>query len=62
MDPAARGNNIGALLMNEAVRVAKEKDCQSFGLYLMESTEHNRPFYEKFGFVMVGSEMRQEFD
>ena len=60
VDPAARGNNIGALLMNEAVRVAKEKDCQSFGLYLMESTEHNRPFYEKFGFVMVGSEMRQE--
>lgn len=60
VDPAARGKNIGALLMNETVRVAGEKDCQDFGLYLMESTEHNRPFYEKFGFVMVGSEMRQE--
>ena len=60
VDPAARGKNIGALLMNEAVRVAGEKDCQDFGLYLIESTEHNRPFYEKFGFVMVGSEMRQE--
>jgi len=60
VDPAARGKNIGALLMSEAVRVAGEKDCQDFGLYLIESTEHNRPFYEKFGFVMVGSEMRQE--
>ena len=60
VDPAARGKNIGALLMAEAVRVAGEKDCQDFGLYLIESTEHNRPFYEKFGFVMVGSEMRQE--
>ena len=60
VDPAARGKNIGALLMNEAVRVAGEKDCQDFGLYLIESTEHNRPFYEKFGFVMAGSEMRQE--
>jgi GNAT superfamily N-acetyltransferase len=60
VDPAARGKNIGALLMNEAVRVAREKDCQDFGLYLIESTEHNRPFYEKFGFVRVGSEMRQE--
>ena len=60
VDPAARGKNIGALLMNEAVRVAGEKDCHDYGLYLIESTEHNRPFYEKFGFVMVGSEMRQE--
>ena len=60
VDPAARGKNIGALLMHEAVRLAKEKDCQDFGLYLMESTEHNRPFYEKFGFSFVGSEMRQK--
>ncbi len=60
VDPTVRGKNIGGLLMNETVRVAERKGCQDFGLYLMESTEHNRPFYEKFGFLLVGSEMRQE--
>ena len=32
------------------------------GLYLLESTEHNRPFYAKYGFEGVGSEMRQRLN
>jgi GNAT superfamily N-acetyltransferase len=62
VDPAARGKKIGALLMEAVVARARERGCGEFGLYLVESTEHNRPFYEKFGFVAVGTEMRQRLD
>jgi predicted GNAT family N-acyltransferase len=30
------------------------------GLYLLETTEHNRPFYAKYGFKVIGTEMRQD--
>ena len=62
VDPDARGKNIGGLLMTECVRVAKQRGCADFGLYLVESTEHNRVFYEKYGFIYVGSELRQRLD
>ena len=59
--PAARGKNIGGLLVQRTVENARARGCGEFGLYLVESTEHNRPFYEKYGFVAVGTEMRQAF-
>ena len=59
VDPNGRGKNIGGQLMEKVVENAKARGCAEFGLYLVESTEQNQPFYEKFGFVRVGSEMRQ---
>jgi len=59
VDPAARGKNVGGLLVEAAVLHARTRGCAEFGLYLLESTEHNRPFYEKYGFEFIGSEMRQ---
>jgi GNAT superfamily N-acetyltransferase len=57
--PAARGKNVGGLLVEAAIERARTRGCAEFGLYLLESTERNRPFYEKYGFRQVGSEMRQ---
>ena len=55
----ARGKNIGGLLIEETVRLARNRGCKEFGLYLLESTKHNKSFYEKYGFVVIGEEMRQ---
>jgi GNAT superfamily N-acetyltransferase len=55
----ARGKNVGGLLIEETLRLARKRGCNEFGLYLLESTKHNQPFYEKYGFVKIGEEMRQ---
>ena len=59
VDQNARGKNVGGLLIEETIRLAKTRGCKEFGLYLLESTKHNQPFYEKYGFVKIGEEMRQ---
>ena len=59
VDPGARGRNVGGLLVETAVERARARGCAEFGLYVLEATEHNRPFYQKYGFEYVGSEMRQ---
>ena len=59
VDQDARGKNVGGLLIEETLRLAKKRGCKEFGLYLLESTKHNQPFYEKYGFVNIGDEMRQ---
>ena len=59
VDPVARGRNVGGLLVEAAVARARDRGCAELGLYLLETTERNRPFYEKYGFEYVGSEMRQ---
>lgn len=59
VDPVARGKNVGGLLVEEAVKAARDEGCKEFGLYLLESTKHNQPFYEKYGFGVIGHEMRQ---
>ena len=59
VDKDARGKNVGGLLIEETLRLAKNRGCKEFGLYLLESTKHNQPFYEKYGFVKIGEEMRQ---
>lgn len=57
--PEARGKNIGGLLVQRTIDNARSRGCLEYGLYLLKKTEHNRPFYEKYGFVAVGTEMRQ---
>ena len=59
VDQEARGKNVGGLLIEETLRLAKNRGCKEFGLYLLESTKHNQSFYEKYGFVVIGEEMRQ---
>jgi len=59
VDPAARGKNIGGLLVEAAIECARTRGCAEFGVYLLEATQHNRPFYGKYGFEHVGSELRQ---
>ena len=59
VDSKARGKNAGGLLVQGAVETAKARGCTEMGLYLLESTEENRPFYEKYGFRVIGLEMRQ---
>ncbi|MBM4383000.1 MAG: GNAT family N-acetyltransferase [Deltaproteobacteria bacterium] len=59
VDPAARGKNVGGLLVEAMLAAARARGCAEAGLYLIESTERNRPFYTKYGFVAVGTEMRQ---
>ena len=59
VDPDARGKNVGGLLIEETIRLAKIRGCKEYGLYILESTKHNQGFYEKYGFIKVGEEMRQ---
>ena len=59
VDQDARGKNVGGLLIEEILRLAKNRGCKEFGLYILESTKHNQPFYEKYGFIKIGEEMRQ---
>ena len=60
VDPDARGLKAGVALMEAAIASARERGCGEYGLYLVEWTEHNRPFYERFGLKVIGSEMRME--
>jgi ribosomal protein S18 acetylase RimI-like enzyme len=46
-------------LIEETISLAKKRGCKEFGLYLLESTRHNQSFYEKYGFEVIGKEMRQ---
>jgi GNAT superfamily N-acetyltransferase len=59
VDPNARGKKVGVLLVEAMLERASERGCSECGLYLLESTEQNRPFYEKCGFEHVGSELRR---
>ncbi|HIG39476.1 MAG: GNAT family N-acetyltransferase [bacterium] len=58
VDPEARGLNAGGSLVAATIDNASTRGCAEYGLYLIESTEHNQPFYEKYGLLKVGSEMR----
>ncbi len=59
VDPSARGKNAGGLLIEGILDAARQRGCAEIGLYLVEWTTHNQPFYEKYGFKVVGGEMRQ---
>ena len=57
--PEGRGKNIGGQLVQATIDNARARGCAEYGLYLLESTAHNQPFYEKYGFKVIGAEMRQ---
>jgi GNAT superfamily N-acetyltransferase len=59
VDAAKRGTGAGAALVREAIARARAAGCAEIGLYALE---HNRPFYEKLGFVYAGPELRQPLD
>ncbi|MCH9674975.1 MAG: GNAT family N-acetyltransferase [Gammaproteobacteria bacterium] len=59
VDPKARGKHVGALLVEAVIAASRERGCAEIGLYLLQHTAHNQPFYEKHGFEVIGAEMRQ---
>jgi len=59
VDPSARGKKAGGMLIEEILDTARKRGCAEIGLYLIERTTGNKPFYEKYGFKAVGDEMRQ---
>jgi ribosomal protein S18 acetylase RimI-like enzyme len=61
VEESARGLNLGRLLVQLAIDAAKQRGCAEMGLYLVPTTEGNKGFYEKLGFTVLGTEMRQVF-
>lgn len=62
VDESARGLSLGRILVQRTIDDANRRGCAEMGLYLVSTTEGNRGFYEKLGFEVVGTEMRQTFD
>ncbi len=62
VDGSARGLSLGRILVQRTIDDAKRRGCADMGLYLVPTTEGNRGFYEKLGFEVVGTEMRQTLD
>jgi len=61
VDESARGLNLGRILVQRTIDDARRRGCAEMGLYLVPTTEGNRGFYEKLGFEVIGTEMRQLF-
>lgn len=61
VDESARGLNLGRILVQRTIDDARRRGCAEMGLYLVPHTEGNRGFYEKLGFEVLGTEMRQTF-
>lgn len=61
VDESARGLSLGRILVQRTIDDARRRGCAEMGLYLVPTTEGNRGFYEKLGFTVIGTEMRQEF-
>lgn len=59
VDETARGLNLGRILVQRTIDDAKRRGCAEMGLYLVPRTEGNQGFYEKLGFEVMGTEMRQ---
>lgn len=56
---AGRGLGLGRILVQRTIDDARRRGCAEMGLYLVPTTEGNRGFYEKLGFEVSGTEMRQ---
>lgn len=61
VNESARGLNLGRILVQRTIDDARARGCAEMGLYLVPTTEGNRGFYEKLGFTVMGTELRQEF-
>lgn len=53
------GKGVGAKLMEECFRIAKENDCDVMWLGVWEFNPRARAFYEKYGFRQVGKHIFQ---
>ena len=42
VDQDARGKNVGGLLIEETIKLAKKRGCKEYGLYILESTKQPR--------------------
>ncbi len=62
VDESARGLSLGRILVQRTIDDARRRGCAEMGLYLVATTEGNRGFYEKLGFEVVGTEMRQTLE
>tara|TARA_R100001377_G_C3102602_1_gene79711 strand:- start:14 stop:451 length:438 start_codon:yes stop_codon:yes gene_type:complete len=59
VDNKARGNNVGLMLIDELIKIAKEKRCYRVTLFCEESLIN---FYDKNGFSVSGSAMKVHLD
>jgi len=59
VDEPGRGLGLGRILVQRTIDDARRRGCAEIGLYLVPTTEGNRGFYEKLGFEVLGTEMRQ---
>lgn len=54
VDPKARGNNLGSLMMQEAMRIASAKAKKPYAVTL-ECRPYNESYYKKLGFKVIKS-------
>lgn len=59
VEPSARNKRVGSMLMEATLANARARGCVEIGAYLTDAAEANKPYYEKFGFRTIGTEMRQ---
>ena len=59
VDPKARGQSCGGLLIQAVIDGARSRGCAEVGLYITPRHAANQPFYERFGFEDAGVEVRQ---
>ena len=55
IDPAAKGQGIGKVVMNYIMSIAKKNRCQEVFLGVLGTNDEARKFYEKLGFKHYGT-------